>query len=315
MPRLESLKLAVQKALPDLDLVLGWRQGLDPLRTAPYLIKTEQDLEHLVFNRLCVNNLSSQLMHWRGKRVGIMVKGCDSRSVAELLQEKLISRESVKVFGLPCTGVVDLKKIAQAVDPERVDEVKITKDSLELRAGQDNFSLPLSQVLADKCLACAYPNPVVFDEMIGEPVEPWAAVEAPQQAAFRAMSLPGRFAFWLEQMDRCIRCYGCRNSCPMCFCKDVCLADSRDPRWQSQETSVREKWMFQLIHAMHLAGRCTACGECERACPVGIPLMTMKRELNAITHELFQYEAGLNPEAIPPLLTFKTIEENIKESA
>ena len=44
------------------------------------------------------------------------MKGCDSRSVVELLQEKLIERDKVKVFGMPCSGVVELAKIRQALE-------------------------------------------------------------------------------------------------------------------------------------------------------------------------------------------------------
>jgi hypothetical protein len=42
--------------------------------------------------------------------------------------------------------------------------------------------------------------------------------------------------------------------------------------------------------------------------------MTMKRELNAITQDLFGYEAGVDPAATPPLMTFAVVEEKIKES-
>jgi L-lactate utilization protein LutB len=114
-------------------------------------------------------------------------------------------------------------------------------------------------------------------------------------------------------MDRCIRCYACRNACPMCVCRDHCIADTRDPHWLSQETDVQQKWMFQLIHAMHLAGRCTECGECERACPMNIPILSLRQKLNREIKELFDYEAGVDPEGVPPLLTFKVEEANINE--
>jgi hypothetical protein len=37
---------------------------------------------------------------------------------------------------------------------------------------------------------------------------------------------------------------------------------------------------------------------------MGIPVALMKEKLNRITRELFGYEAGIDPEAVPPLLTF-----------
>jgi Na+-translocating ferredoxin:NAD+ oxidoreductase RnfC subunit len=81
----------------------------------------------------------------------------------------------------------------------------------------------------------------------------------------------------------------------------------------TQQDTVQEKWFFQMIHALHLAGRCTECGECERACPVGIPLLLLKRKINKEIKELFDYQAGTKIDATPPLLAFKVEEENINE--
>ena len=50
--------------------------------------------------------------------------------------------------------------------------------------------------------------------------------------------------------------------------------------------------MFHMIHALHLAGRCTECGECERACPMNIPLGKLKKKINMDMLELFDYVAG-----------------------
>ena len=63
--------------------------------------------------------------------------------------------------------------------------------------------------------------------------------------------------------------------------------------------------MFHLIHALHLAGRCTECGECERACPMGIPLGLLKKKINKEMLDLFGYTAGIDPADKPPLFTFR----------
>ena len=122
-----------------------------------------------------------------------------------------------------------------------------------------------------------------------------------------------KLAFWQETMSRCIRCYACRNACPMCVCRDHCIATSRDPLWVSQENLPSENMMFQMIHVSHLAGRCTECGECERACPVDIPLMLLRRYMNKQVRDVFQHEAGKALDQTPPLLTFKVEEERINE--
>ena len=50
----------------------------------------------------------------------------------------------------------------------------------------------------------------------------------PELALLDSMSLDERLAFWRGQMERCLRCYACRNACPMCVCRDYCVSDSRD---------------------------------------------------------------------------------------
>jgi L-lactate utilization protein LutB len=74
---------------------------------------------------------------------------------------------------------------------------------------------------------------------------------------------------------------------------------------------IPEKFLFHFIHAMHLAGRCTECGECERVCPMEIPVTLMKEKLNKIMEEMLGYVAGLDPTAIPPLLTFNPSETGV----
>ena len=129
-----------------------------------------------------------------------------------------------------------------------------------------------------------------------------------------AMTLEQRFAFWKGEMERCIRCYACRNACPMCVCKDYCIADSREPHFITQENTTREKLYFQCIHTMHLAGRCTLCGECQRACPMGIPILALRQQIARVIAGLFDgYQSGMDAEAEPPLLTYQKEDAHIKQ--
>ena len=57
--------------------------------------------------------------------------------------------------------------------------------------------------------------------------------------------------------------------------------------------------MFQVIRNIHVAGRCTDCGECDRTCPVNIPLRSLTKEMYDLVDELFHYKAGMDKEALP----------------
>ncbi|TVM17872.1 4Fe-4S ferredoxin [Oceanidesulfovibrio indonesiensis] len=316
MAELNELREAVAKVLPDVKHVIGWQRGYHAVRSSPLFIRNQEDLDKLIWDRTCYQNLASYLTSTRGERVGIIVKGCDSRSVNQLLQEQLINREDVVVIGVPCTGVISLDKIRAKFPINRVKDMQVEGDELTIatRDGEEH-KLNRWDVAPDKCLACKYPNPLIFDTHVGEPIETWEPKQGlyARDEEFDQKSLDERFEFWRREMSRCIRCYACRNACPMCVCRDHCIAESRQPHYQSQEADVREKFFFQLIHAMHLAGRCTECGECERACPMDIPVLLFKTRMGKVVKDLFDYEAGVDQTAVPPLLTFQAEESNIEE--
>lgn len=100
-----------------------------------------------------------------------------------------------------------------------------------------------------------------------------------------------RFAFWLEEFERCIRCYACRASCPMCYCEQ-CISDCNQPQWVPVPAHALGNFEWHVSRAMHLAGRCVGCGACTEACPVGIPLDQVNRLLAEVVLKEFGQRAG-----------------------
>jgi formate dehydrogenase (coenzyme F420) beta subunit len=98
-----------------------------------------------------------------------------------------------------------------------------------------------------------------------------------------------RFSRWMHEFQKCLKCYGCRNVCPVCFCRE-CGLENTDLVGKGEVPP--EAPIFHLVRAVHMAGRCVDCGLCEEACPVNIPLRLLYARVNAIVKELFDYEPG-----------------------
>lgn len=118
------------------------------------------------------------------------------------------------------------------------------------------------------------------------------------------MSSEERWNFWQEQFAKCIKCYACRASCPMCYC-ERCLVECNQPQWIPVPSHQIGNLDWQIIRAMHLAGRCVNCGDCTRACPVGIPLNLLNQKLSEEIFKNFGTRAGLKIEAEYALGVYK----------
>lgn len=265
-------------------LVLGWKKGNLWYKSTPVFISRAEDAEKLLFDEFCHNNLAKYLMdlsHHPGK-IAVFVKGCDSRAVNRLLQDNQIKREKLYILGIPCPG---LKDADAAAGKKQGTEVKNSA----------------------KCAACSYPNPVVYDALLGE-AAPAHGAKAPVEELIATLEgmVPGeRYEYWSEQFNRCIRCFACRNVCPACNCRECCF-DQAEPDWLGKANNLSENQFMQLTRAMHVAGRCIECGECERVCPMNIPLMAINKKLAKDIAGLFgEPAAGLDLEKKPPLGRFE----------
>jgi len=90
----------------------------------------------------------------------------------------------------------------------------------------------------------------------------------------------------------------------MCYCED-CVLGRLEPQWMRRSVDISENTAYHIARAYHLAGRCIQCGECQRVCPVDIPLMELNRKFYKDVAELYDYEPGTNVENPPLLSTFK----------
>lgn len=310
----QKLKEIINKVLPDVETVICWQEGFDKLNTTPIFITSAAQADRVVWNPLCSQNLASYLPSQK-KKVAVAVKGCDSRTIVQYMQEGLIDRDNVVIIGIPCTGVVNKKKVQKAIGGEAVEDIVFSDGSVKVKTATGEKTLALADVWPDKCASCQWPTPVIYDHLVGDAIQsdkPAESVYADVEE-LEGRTLEERKAYFEKEFDKCIRCYACRNACPMCVCQDSCIAETRDPHWITQRLSLDEKIMFHMIHSVHLAGRCVECGECERVCPMEIPVAKLKKKINKEMKDLFDYTPGVNPDDKPPMYTFSVDEVKIKE--
>ncbi|MFN7170070.1 MAG: 4Fe-4S dicluster domain-containing protein [Candidatus Omnitrophota bacterium] len=276
----EELRGKVKELLKNkqVDGVIGYKRASDGVSAMPAFIDKEEDVEILIWDAYCVYNLSNYLKDFPGKKIGIVAKGCDVKSIIVLLQENQIRRQDLFIIGVECHGVIDEKKLNLG------------------RGSQEVIGF------AQKCRICKPSVPPIYDILITQKEKEWVETseEDPYESVkkLEAKSLPERFKFWLEEFGRCIRCYACRQICPLCYCP-TCVADQTQPSWFSKATNLEGNFSWNVTRALHLAGRCIDCGECERACPVGIPLREINKKIEKDVKELFNYEAGNTIEQKP----------------
>jgi ferredoxin len=277
------------------ELVIGYERGSLPMRRRPCFVRKEEDADRLVWDGWCENTLAAYLPK-RKEKAAIVAKGCDSRAVVELIKEKQVQREQVVIIGVPCLGMIDRAQVEGAVDPPRIAGAE---ESPEVEEASMHKGL-----LLDCCKTCTHPNPVLYDVLVGDlspqkPQDPFADLEA-----FNAMKAEERWAYLSREVGKCIRCYACRNACPLCYCPE-CFVDAALPQWVGKSVDASDTMIFHLMRAYHLAGRCVACGACERACPMRVDLGKLNRMLLKGVKDLFGYEAGLSLEEKSPLATFR----------
>jgi formate dehydrogenase subunit beta len=293
----DDIRAIARKLLREkkVEVVIGYERGSLPLRRRPCFVRKEEDADRLVWDGWCENTLATYLPK-RKEKAAIVAKGCDSRAVVELIKENQVPRDQVVVIGVPCRGMLDRAKVEASADSGRIVKAEEGPE-FEETSGRE-------LLLLDCCRTCTHPNPVLHDELVGEPApqktqDPFADIEA-----FNAMKSEERWAYLSREVEKCIRCYGCRNACPLCYCPE-CFVDASLPQWVGKSVDASDTMIFHLMRAYHLAGRCVACGACERACPMGVDIGKLNRVLLKEVKELFGYEAGLGLDEKSPLATFR----------
>ena len=257
---------------------IGWGSTRFSDRALPKFIFKPEEAEQLIYNEHCLNLLAKYALafQYSSEVIGLAARGCEARAINRLIADGSLKRDRLYLVGIPCEGM------------------------------KENGSP------AEKCQSCRHPNPVIYDELLGEaasgPENPPRFAEVEE---LENLDADARYQYWQGQFAKCIRCYACRNICPACNCLE-CYTEQYRTGWQGKQANTLENSLFGFTRAFHIGDRCIECGECERACPMGISLMKLNRKLVKDVEELFGgAEAGLSAEDIHALGSYR--KEDLEE--
>ena len=285
------------------EMVIGFRKGTVPMMNEPHFAKSAEDVQKFVWDSNCGINLCNYLTN-RTEKIGIVAKGCDSRNIVTHIIENKIKREQLVVIGIPCKGMIDKRKISALCEGE-ISEVVEDENNITVKGDGFEKVLNKKDVLQQNCSVCIHRNPVIYDELVGETVEEQTGVDRYADVReIEALSPREKAEFFDKLLQPCIRCYACRNACPLCYCP-TCFVDESRPQWVGKSQNPTDVTTFHFLRAFHCAGRCTDCGACERSCPVGINMRVFTKKLEKDCLDLFNWEAGLSLDVRPPLDTYK----------
>ena len=285
------------------DMIIGFRKGTIPMMNEPCFVKNSGELSTLVWDSNCGINLANYLTD-RKEKIGIVAKGCDSRNIVTHIIENKIKREKLVIIGIPCKGMIDKRKVAGMFE-NGIDDIREDDNVIRIKSRSVETSLNKSDMLQENCLLCIHRNPVIYDELAGPLVEEQKDVDRYADVRrIEAMTAQEKWEYFKDLISPCIRCYACRNACPLCYCP-TCFVDESRPQWCGKSQDEIDTRTFHFLRAYHCAGRCTDCGACERACPVGIKVRQFTSKLNKDCLDMFGWEAGLSPDQRPPLDTYK----------
>ena len=285
------------------------------------------------------------------RRIAALIRPCEIRATIELIKLKQVQPDNVFLIGFDCPGVYNLKTYRDLPD-DRAEPLALARASVEgdpedLREAcrlctsftGDSADLSLAWMGSD-AITSEDGSTLLVDvrndrgeellrdadaEDVESPPEREAAVSKKHEEREQRFNEDAEELLTL--LGPCVRCYNCREVCPICYCKDCLLKPEKmgyTPERHLNRAAKKgqlkmplDTVLYHLTKMNHMATSCVACGVCEQACPMDIPLGRIYNRVGRHAQALFDYVAGRDREEQLPVTTFREDEladvQNVKK--
>jgi formate dehydrogenase subunit beta len=297
-----------------------------------------------------------------GKKLGLVIRNCELRAMNELIKLQQINNENLVVIGVDCFGTFSLPDYAKLSFEEENITLELLKNIKDNKGTGDGVGIDNYQI-RDTCAICQHPIPSTSDITIGvlgtdinkelliqgnsekgeEILEKLSLTET-EVPPSRAMAIEAYIKGNTERREEvvkeilaeidsmpkllsalatCIKCYNCREACPICYCKECIFDTSAFNPSPNQFINKAEKkgiikmpmdmLLYHITRMNHMITSCVGCGQCESACPNEIPVAKIFTALGDKIQDIFDYVPGCDLKEELPLATFKEDELEPKQ--
>lgn len=272
--------------------------------------------------------------------IAVVLKPCEVRAVVELAKLQQVNLDPFLIISVDCWGTYSVQDYAAKVE-EAGEGSSATGDFLkQVTSGNVPDELRGACKMCQYPVA-AYADLTI--RLIGEDIDKQITVGAgtekgkelltamgledtpeseERKAAIAKLTESRKQSGEQDELDfletislLCINCRNCRAVCPICYCKQ-CVFDGEVFKYPLEKylgfsekrgtlSLPPDKLLFHLTRMNHVAMSCVACGQCEAACPNGIPLGRLYQRISSAAQAGLDYEAGRSLDEELPLTTYQ----------
>jgi formate dehydrogenase subunit beta len=271
------------------------------------------------------------------KKIAAVLRPCEVRATIELIKLKQVADENLILIGYDCPGVYNIKEYMRLIEKQEDKEAHTLQHVKEFLSGDKD-------TIRESCRECIFftgssadiniawigaDEPSIFIEAITDKgvhlfddIETGKIDDLPARKRMLEKILVERtrrqkttLDGFFDLLQPCIRCYNCREVCPLCYCKECLLKPEKMGYSSERYLSRAEKKqqikmpvdtvLYHLTKVNHMGFSCVSCGVCEQACPMEIPLGRIHKIFSRNIQALFDYVPGRSRDEELPILTFK----------